>query len=364
MKRIETEINELYFNRIQMGRKIKVPANVSGAPNLIPFWGYPCEEHQVVTQDGYHITLFRIPYSRKSTTTSPSPYPVILWHGLANCSSLFVAGCPESSLAFVLSDAGYDVWLANARGSMYSQTHEWFDLNNRYDAQEYWNYSIDEMAKYDVPSVVDYVLKFSVSPTVSYIGFSQGTAKMIAALSINEELNDKVNHFIALAPAMKPKKIKNQSFTNIMNYFGAELLYWILGSHSFISLAEYLPKISLAVNRFLIRWFVQLVLHWQMEKFGDYDRQLKLYEHLFSTTSVQNFVHWFQIINNESFSTFQSHPERNSIEYPTKNIRTKMSLFCGCNDNISDPEYLRSQLPKHAEFYFVDYEHLVIDNTD
>jgi len=39
---------------------------------------------------------------------------------------------------------------------------------------------------------------------LSYVGFSQGTAQAFAALSIHPGLNDKVNVFIALAPAMSP----------------------------------------------------------------------------------------------------------------------------------------------------------------
>ena len=63
----------------------------------------------------------------------------------------------------------------------------------------------DEFAFYDIPDSIDYVLHATTAKSLSYIGFSQGTAQAFAALSIYPQLNEKVNVFIALAPAMSPK---------------------------------------------------------------------------------------------------------------------------------------------------------------
>ena len=65
----------------------------------------------------------------------------------------------------------------------------------------------DEFAFYDVPDSIDYVLHTTRAKSLSYIGFSQGTAQAFAALSIHPQLNEKVDLFIALAPAMSPKGI-------------------------------------------------------------------------------------------------------------------------------------------------------------
>ncbi|CAF4799223.1 unnamed protein product, partial [Rotaria sp. Silwood1] len=42
---------------------------------LIQSKGYPCEEHKVITNDGYILGVFRIPYGRKS---SAKGRPVLL----------------------------------------------------------------------------------------------------------------------------------------------------------------------------------------------------------------------------------------------------------------------------------------------
>jgi lysosomal acid lipase/cholesteryl ester hydrolase len=65
-------------------------------------------------------------------------------------------------------------------------------------------YSMDDFAWHDIPDSIEYILNCTKAPTLSYVGFSQGTAQAFAALSIHPQLNEKVNVFIALAPAMSP----------------------------------------------------------------------------------------------------------------------------------------------------------------
>ena len=73
--------------------------------------GYPVEIHDVVTEDGYILTLHRIPASNQT-----SPPVVFLQHGLMSSSADWVISGPDHALAYQLSQAGYDVWMGNFRG--------------------------------------------------------------------------------------------------------------------------------------------------------------------------------------------------------------------------------------------------------
>lgn len=59
---------------------------------------------------------------------------MLLVHGLSSsCEDFLVAG-PKRGLAFLLADAGYDVWLGNTRGNLHSRKHIRFnpDTDDRF----------------------------------------------------------------------------------------------------------------------------------------------------------------------------------------------------------------------------------------
>ncbi|CAF0988536.1 unnamed protein product [Rotaria sp. Silwood1] len=131
---------------------------------LIQSKGYPCEEHKVITNDGYILGVFRIPYGRKS---SAKGRPVLLQHGLLDTATTWVINFSDQNLAFILPDTGYDVWLGNVRGNYYSRAH--VKYNPDYD-EEFWDFSWDEMAKDDLPSMINYILNVTKYTQIGYIG--------------------------------------------------------------------------------------------------------------------------------------------------------------------------------------------------
>ena len=56
----------------------------------------------------------------------------------------------EALLVEQLFDAGYDVWIANLRGTLPSREHETLDS----DSADYWDFDLDAWAYEDLPAIV------------------------------------------------------------------------------------------------------------------------------------------------------------------------------------------------------------------
>ncbi|XP_059055759.1 lipase 3-like [Achroia grisella] len=153
---------------------------------LLKKYGYPVEQHEVTTSDGYILTFFRIP------NDGPA---VFLMHGTLCSSDDFLTIGSNSGLAYLLADAGYDVWLGNARGNVHSRRH----VSLSPSCKEFWAFSWDEIGRYDLPAMIDYILDKTGEEQLTYIGYSQGSTTFFVLCSELPEYNKKINVMIALS---------------------------------------------------------------------------------------------------------------------------------------------------------------------
>ncbi|TMW69288.1 hypothetical protein Poli38472_001444 [Pythium oligandrum] len=162
--------------------------------------GYAVEEHQVTTDDRYVLTMYRLPKSydetQKNVTAAANKPAVYLIHGLLDSSFTWVLNYRNQSLAYLLADAGYDVWLGNNRGSTWSRKHLDYVSTDR----RFWDFTWEEMGKFDLPAMINYVLSTTKQSALSYIGHSEGTTQAFVGFSLNQEVAKKVSYFAALAP--------------------------------------------------------------------------------------------------------------------------------------------------------------------
>ncbi|PZC86161.1 hypothetical protein B5X24_HaOG200589 [Helicoverpa armigera] len=170
-------------------------------PGLVAKYGYPIEVHTITTSDGYILEAHRIPHGRDSNNTPDANKPIVfIMHGLLSSSADFLVLGPGTALGYLLAEAGYDVWLGNARGNFYSRKHRSLNPDSSLN-QNFWKFSWDEIGNIDLPAFIDHILETTGQSKLHYIGHSQGGTTFLVLNSLRPEYNEKFLSFQGLAPA-------------------------------------------------------------------------------------------------------------------------------------------------------------------
>lgn len=270
-------------------------------------YGHPAEQYEVVTEDGYVLTLFRIPGFRQVSQPSSS-LPILLMHGICDTSDTWIIRGYES-LAITLANAGHDLWLGNVRGNRYSRKHLFLDPD---EDDEFWNFTFNEFGMYDLASFIDFVLLRTGAAKLNAIGHSQGTTIFYVLGSTKPKYNQKINVFISLAPICYLSHVPNPLASLI------ELSPVLYSKAKKVGLNEFPGKVIgealLKVCSQPVTGYVKCVLG-MVFAIGGYDREE--YEpaflrvsigHFPSSTSAKDLYHYAQVGRRRSFSKFRSGP--------------------------------------------------------
>ena len=364
-----------YSRRARQRKKsISSPiAQASDFSELVELYGYSAEEHVVQTKDGYLLGLHRLAWRRgeenmriNAGENSVQKKVVYLHHGLLMNSEVWVCLTErERCLPFVLVEQGYDVWLGNNRGNKYSKK----SLHAKPTEAAFWDFSMDQFAFHDIPDSINYILSTTHQPSLSYIGFSQGTAQAFATLSIHPTLNTKVNLFVALAPAMAPPGLASGIVASLCKS-NPEILFLAFGRRAILGSATMWQALLYPA---IFSWFIDKSLSflfgWKTRNITPHQK-LAAYPHLYSFTSTKCVVHWFQIIRNGTFQMYDDETTSplsvgNGSKYykvakfPTRNIKTPIVLVYGGSDSLVDIKLMLKELPRHTVAKGIGkYEHL------
>ncbi|XP_033337986.2 lipase 3 [Megalopta genalis] len=359
-------INDINFGNENWGL---IPLDNAPSPAIRgEKFGYQGETHEVTTTDGYILQMHRIIGSRKSPKANNKP-AVLLVHGLLDCSATWVLGTPEKALGYILADWGYDVWMGNVRGNRYSRKHKWLNIKDK----KYWSFSWHEMGLYDLPAMIDHILKITNQKKIMYIGHSQGGTAFLVMASERPEYQEKIEAAFPLAPASFMSHMTNPFFRLLATFVDAlEELTKIIGLNEFQPSSKFIQKVMAIACKeeaitsplctsviFLINGpsFKQLN-RTLIPEIGQYDP---------AGSSAKQFVHYGQLVNSGNFAQFdyglfgnlKTYGRSSPPKYNLANIKIPIYIYYGSDDQLvsdTDVRRLSKELP-NAQRYLVPYQH-------
>ena len=151
----------------------------------------PSFQARIATDDGWEIAVFRLPAAPPAPgAVAPAHQgtPVLLAHGTVVNRGNFLI--PGSNLGQHLANQGFDVWLMEYRGDRSSVPPD----------ESTWTrgeWTVDDIARHDVPAALDHVLKATGQDRVLWVGHSLGG--VLGYISLQGDLASKISGMVAIA---------------------------------------------------------------------------------------------------------------------------------------------------------------------
>ena len=302
---------------------------------------------------------------------------VLLQHGLLDSAITWVMNFPNQSLGYILADHAYDVWLGSVRGNKYSRTHVKYNPDH---GEQFWDFSWDDMAHDDLPSMIYYNLNVTKYIQIAYIDHSQGSLMAFAEFGhLDSLLQNNISFWATLAPVVHIGHIKSP-----IKYLTSPIIveeiedYW----HFLFGRNEFLPSSA------IIKWLgiyaygdivlVQILCGNVLfilcgpEIHNMNNSRLPVYiSHEPDGTSVKNTVHYAQNVRSNLFQAYDyGSAEKNQLHYnqttppiySIRSIKIPTAVFWSGNDWLADPidvscifDNLQSLVYKK---YIPNYNHL------
>ncbi|XP_032101577.1 lipase member N [Sapajus apella] len=326
---------------------------------IIIYNGYPSEEYEVTTEDGYILLVNRIPYGRRhARSTGPRPV-VYMQHALFADNAYWLENYANGSLGFLLADAGYDVWMGNSRGNTWSRRHKTLSETD----EKFWAFSFDEMAKYDLPGIIDFIINKTGQEKLHFIGHSLGTTIGFVAFSTMPELAQRIKMNFALGPVIS-FKYPTSIFTSFFRLPNS-IIKAFFGTKGFFleDKKKKTPYSKICSNKILwllCREFMSLWAGFNQKNMNQ-SRMDVYMSHAPTGSSIQNILHIKQLYQSDEFRAYDWGNEADNMKhynqirppmYDLTAMKVPTAIWAGGHDVLVTPQDVARILPQIKSLYY------------
>ncbi|XP_038315365.1 lipase member N isoform X2 [Canis lupus familiaris] len=293
---------------------------------IITYNGYPSEEYEVTTQDGYILSINRIP------------------HGRAEAGG---------------ADAGYDVWMGNSRGNTWSRRHRTLSATE----EKFWAFSFDEMARYDLPGIIDFIVNKTGQQRLYFIGHSLGTTIGFVAFSSMPELARRIRMNFALGPVVS-FKYPTGIFTSFF-LLPNSVIKRFFGTKGFFLNTGKVPSIRICNNKIL--WVIcsEFMSLWagSNKKNMNTSRMDVYMSHAPTGSSIQNILHIKQLYGSDEFRAYDWGSEAENMHhynqsrpplYDLSAMKVPTAIWAGGNDVLVTLQDVARTIPQIRNLRYFD----------
>jgi len=301
-------------------------------PDQIADQGLKFESFDVTTEDGYINSLWHVwdESAEPLRKANGDKKTLFLQHGLIDIAGTWFFN--ENSPAYNLSKQGYDVWLGNNRGTANSYKH----VSLNYHKKKYWQFSFNEMGKYDVPAFLETVLNKTGVEKLTYLGHSQGTTQFWIANIFHENLAQRIESFVGFAPVMFVGHCTSD-LISLLTFLKIDVLIEAAFKNVLFKASGIFAEIGPVFIDRLPRtvWaFVEAIVGFDQVSHMNPERMPMMGRNDVGGTGTLNLKHWTQNMKSGNFA------DLNGVEYDTsvlqKNLaNTHLQLFVGANDALA-----------------------------
>ncbi|XP_075532190.1 lysosomal acid lipase/cholesteryl ester hydrolase-like [Dermacentor variabilis] len=347
---------------------------------LITYFGFSCETTAATTDDGYILEVDRVGTCVRDESTTCAKNgtgrnPIILVPGILSESGSWFVNYPSQSPGFLLAQRGYDLWAMNTREIAFRSRHKTLSQND----DRYWQWSFDEIGRYDIAAVIDLVLNVTRASKVTLLAYSQGLTSSLVLLSTRTEYNDKIDLLVAYGPVANITHIGFPIRELITISDPLFLLLDPFGESGYL----YLPEAPRGLVELVCgvlqgqpcSLFLSITLLSSPEQLNK-TRIPVMLSHYPIGTSYQNLRHFVQINREKDFLMYNYGASKNKDRYGQKDpppydvdrITVPIALFSSEGDTVADPKdvsLLTERLGPRLLFNHVvppkDFRHLDFD---